>query len=90
VNIRSYSVKSLQWVEQYDAYLRTRWAEGWHNAQQLHRELAAQGYTGSRITVWRYVYPWRQGNGIIVNGTLLSPSRLKPLKRQVPTARQRF
>ncbi len=31
-------------VEQYDAYLRARWAEGCHNAQQLHRELVAQGY----------------------------------------------
>jgi hypothetical protein len=75
-------------VEQYDAYLRARWAEGCHNAQQLHRELIARGYTGSRVTVWRYVYPWRQDKGIIVDGTLSSPSRLKPPKRQVPTARQ--
>src|SRR5262249_10095124 len=75
-------------VEQYDAYLRARWAEGCHNAQQLHRELAAQGYTDSRVTVSRYVYPWRQDDGIVVNGALLSPSRLKPPKRQVPTARQ--
>jgi transposase len=75
-------------VAQYDAYLRVRWAEGCHNAQQLHRELAAQGYTGSSVTVWRYVYPWRQDDGIVVNGILLSPSRLKPAKRKVPTARQ--
>jgi transposase len=75
-------------VEQYDAYLRARWAEGCHNAQQLHRELAAQGYTGSRVTVWRHIYPWRQDEGIVLNGTLLSPSCLKPPKRQVPTARQ--
>lgn len=75
-------------VEQYDAYLKARWAEGCHNAQQLHRELTRQGYTGSRVTVWRYVYPWRQDNGIDVGGTLSSPSRLKPPKRKVPTARQ--
>jgi transposase len=75
-------------VEQYDVYLRQRWAEGCHNAQQLHRELAALGYPGSRVTVWRYVYPWRQNDGIVVNGALLSPSRLQPPKRQVPTARQ--
>jgi transposase len=75
-------------VEQYDAYLRTRWAEGCHNAQQLHRELVAKGYTGSRVTVWRYVHPWRQDEGIVVNGILLLQFRLKPPKRQVPTARQ--
>jgi transposase len=75
-------------VEQYDAYLRARWAEGCHNAQQLHRELIAQGYTGSRVTVSRYVYPWRQDDGLVVDGILSSPSRLKPPKRQVPTARQ--
>lgn len=55
-------------VEPYDAYLRERWATGCHNAQQLHRELMAQGYTGGRVTVWRYVYPWRQTERIIVNG----------------------
>ena len=57
-------------VEQYDAYLRARWAEGCHNAQQLHRELIAQGYTGSRVTVSRYVYPWRQDDGLVVDGIL--------------------
>jgi transposase len=75
-------------VAQYDAYLRVRWAEGCHNAQQLHRELIAQGYTGSRVTVSRYVYPWRQDDGLVVDGILSSPSRLKPAKRKVPTARQ--
>ena len=54
----------------------------------MHRELAAQGYTGSRVTVSRYVYLWRQDDGIVVNCALLSPSRLKPPKRQIPTARQ--
>jgi transposase len=75
-------------VEPYDAYLRERWAAGCHNAQQLHRELRAQGYTGSRVTVSRYVYPWRQTDGIIVNGAVISPSSLKPPKRKIPTARE--
>jgi transposase len=75
-------------VEPYDAYLRERWAAGCHNAQQLHRELMAQGYTGSRVTVSRYVYPWRQTDGIIVNGAVISPSGLKPPKRKIPTARE--
>jgi transposase len=30
----------------YAAYLRDRWAQGCHNATQLHRELRARGYTG--------------------------------------------
>src|SRR5262245_8597779 len=75
-------------VEPYDAYLRERWAAGCHNAQQLHRELMTQGYTGSRVTVSRYVYPWRQTDGIIVNGAVISPSSLKPPKRKIPTARE--
>ena len=47
-----------------------------------------QGYTGSRVTVSRYVYPWRQTDGIVVNGALISPSSLNPLKRKIPTARE--
>lgn len=38
-------------VEAYDDYFRQRWAEGCQNAQQLHRELVAEGYSGSRVTV---------------------------------------
>ena len=74
-------------VEPYDAYLRERWAAGCHNALQLHRELMAQGYTGSRVTVSRYIYPWRQTDGIIVNGALISSFSLRLPKRKIPTAR---
>ena len=77
-------------VEPYDACLRERWAALCHNAQQLHRELMTQGYMGSRVIVSRYVYPWRQTDGIIVNGALISPSSLKPPKRKIPTARERL
>jgi hypothetical protein len=32
----------------YEAYLRTRWTEGCHNAHQLWREIRGQGYAGRR------------------------------------------
>jgi len=75
-------------VEEYGTYLRERWAAGCHNAQQLHRELVAQGYPGGRVTDWRYIYPWRQSGGIVVNGSILPLSTSKPPKRKIPSARQ--
>lgn len=75
-------------VEEYGTYLRERWAAGCHNAQQLHRELVEQGYPGGRVTVWRYIYPWRQSGGIVVNGSILPLSTSKPPKRKIPSARQ--
>jgi len=40
-------------------YLRTRWAEGCHNATQLWHELRARGYTGCYDSVAALVAPWR-------------------------------
>jgi len=40
-------------------YLRTRWAEGCHNATQLWHELRARGYTGCDDSVAALVAPWR-------------------------------
>jgi len=35
----------------YEPYLRQRWDEGCHNGSRLYREVAARGFTGSRILV---------------------------------------
>jgi transposase len=44
-------------------YLRRRWNAGCRNAQQLWRELVAQGYRPSRMTVERYVGQLRRETG---------------------------
>jgi transposase len=74
-------------VEGYDAYLRQRWGEGCQNAQQLHRELAAKGYSGSRVTVWRYIYPWRKAEAEAAGKSFPAPLK-KPPKQQIPNARE--
>jgi transposase len=43
----------------YEAYLRTRWTEGCHNAQQLWQELRRQGFPGAASLVRRRVAAWR-------------------------------
>src|SRR5205807_1795060 len=35
----------------YEPYLRQRWGAGGHHGSRLDREVAAQGFTGSRILV---------------------------------------
>ena len=47
----------------YEAYLRTRWTEGCHNAQQLWREIRSQGYAGEAANVRRYLARWRPAPG---------------------------
>jgi len=44
----------------YEPYLLQRWAEGCHNGVRLYREIAAQGFSGSRIHVARYVAQLRR------------------------------
>jgi transposase len=44
----------------YETYLRTRWIEGARNGQGLWRELTAWGYSGSRMTVERFLLGLRQ------------------------------
>jgi len=39
----------------YETYLRARWREGARNGVGLWRELVAQGYSGSRMTVERFL-----------------------------------
>ena len=63
----------------YAAYLQERWRSGCHNAAQLHRELVAQGFTGSHDAVLRFVLSWR--------GPVAAPKRRKipraPKQRRV-------
>ena len=47
-------------TDRLEAYLRQRWAEGCHNAQQLYREVRGQGYEGSACAVRRCVARWRE------------------------------
>jgi transposase len=44
----------------YEPYLLQRWADGCHNGVRLYREIAAQGFTGSRIHVARLVAQLRR------------------------------
>lgn len=43
----------------YEAYLRSRWTAGCHNAFQLWQEIERQGFPGRAAIVRRYVAPWR-------------------------------
>jgi len=51
-------------VTPFTPYLRRRWNAGCRNAQQLWRELVAQGYQPARRTVERYVGQLRRETGI--------------------------
>ena len=53
----------------YETYLRTRWAGGERNAVGLFREVTARGYTGSRMTIERFLLSLRrmEQQGIAVN-----------------------
>ena len=44
----------------YEPFLLQRWAEGCHNGVRLYREIAAQGFSGSRIHVARFVAQLRR------------------------------
>ena len=47
----------------YQAYLRTRWREGCHNAHQLWHEIRSQGFPGQPANVRRYLARWRPEAG---------------------------
>lgn len=58
----------------YETYVRTRWAEGERNAMGLFCELTARGYTGSRMTIERFLLGLRrmEQEGIQVSKTATS------------------
>jgi transposase len=46
-------------LEPYRSYLEARWQDGCSNIAQLHREVEALGYQGSRSLLYRVLVPWR-------------------------------
>jgi transposase len=52
--------KGRSCADKFDTYLRGRWNDGCHNAQQLYSEVKELGYRGSAITIRRHVQLWRQ------------------------------
>lgn len=69
------------------SYLQQRWEAGCQNTQQLHREVQVQGYTGSRVTVWRYLYPWRKAEAE-AKGLPATAPRIEPPRQQIPKAQE--
>jgi hypothetical protein len=47
----------------YESYLRTRWTEGYHNAQRLWREIRSRGFSGQPANVRRHLALWRPKAG---------------------------
>jgi transposase len=54
----------------YEPYLRARWAEGCRNGKQLHREIVAHGFRGSRPLVSTFVAQLRRAER---DGTPITP-----------------
>ena len=50
---------SIRQIDQHAPYLHQRWNEGIHDAAQLHAEITARGYGGSKRSVRRFVLPLR-------------------------------
>lgn len=46
-------------LQPFVTYLQDRWEEGCTNVAQLHREISAKGYGGSRSLLAQAVKPWR-------------------------------
>src|SRR5262249_39577797 len=46
-------------LQPYCRYLEARWQDGCSNIAQLHREVEALGYQGSRSLLYRVLVPWR-------------------------------
>ena len=46
-------------IDRFVPYIKERWKDGYSNATLLHREIVAQGFTGSVNIVQRLVQPWR-------------------------------
>lgn len=65
-------------VAAYEPYLRARWAEGCRNGTQLYREIAAHGFTGSRVLVSMVVAQFRRDEGMSLPW-LPTIARSKPL-----------
>lgn len=62
-------------LDPYTAFIRQRWGEGCHNAQQIFRELQTRGYPGGRSLVKQWILSLRR-----------SPHGPPPTAAQPPTA----
>jgi transposase len=58
----------------YEPYLRQRWDEGCHNGSRLYREVAAQGFAGSRILVAVFVAALRRQDTAGEHGSATAPA----------------
>jgi len=58
----------------YEPYLRARWAEGCRNGQQLHRELVAHGFHGTRSLVATFVAQLRRAERAGMPGAPITPA----------------
>lgn len=65
-------------IAPYEPYLRARWTEGCRNGVQLYREIAAHGFTGSRVLVSMVVAQFRRDEGLSLPW-LPAVTRQKPL-----------
>ncbi len=77
-------------IEPDKEYLTKRWNEGCRNAQQVHRELKEQGYTGSDQPIVRYFARFRTGKDAR-KFKQADPETATPVKappRRTPTASQ--
>jgi hypothetical protein len=61
--VRQPVVRAAQVLDAYRPYLLQRWSAGCRNAQQLWREIRAQGYEYSARTVNRYLTELRRACG---------------------------
>ena len=50
---RRHFTKKVSTIAPYEDYILKRWKEGCHNARQIHREIAGQGYPGAYQNVVR-------------------------------------
>jgi transposase len=64
-------------LKNYLPYIHRRWAEGCHNATQVWREVAGQGYQGKPAMVQRYVKRLRVRVGALLETEQVKLQRLK-------------
>lgn len=74
-------------LRSYLPYIHRRWAEGCHNATQLWREVAGQGYRGKPAMVRRYVRRLRIRVGVLPETEQVKVQRLKSAF-QTPSAKR--
>lgn len=80
-------------LDAYIPYMRTRWLAGCDNGMQLWREIDAQGYTGSRALVARWVaqqrgvLPTAPGRVATRRGRRPAPPRPQPSVRPISARR---